>query len=313
MDNGLSVVVTHDGLFYADEVTAVALIGILASYRQVGLYITRTRDPKILFERDNILVDVGGRYEPDMRRFDHHFKDAPVHPGEEWRMSSAGMIWAEIGNPIIQALFPDLGEDECATVCERFRRSFILPVDLIDNGQAVPSEQPTLSYSALISAMNPPSSADGDERHVAFIEAVNWATTAIKVKIRSLTYAELFRGNVIATLERQLGSEVLVLDQAGPWLDAILESDEMFDRYRNFQIAVFPSNNLGEWKIQSFPENRKDRFSMRCKAPENLMALNKNHDWVFVHPSGFIGGVRGSREAAIDAAKSWIRPWRKEV
>lgn len=64
-------VVTHDGLFHADEVFAIALLKRIET-----LDIIRTRDVDIVEEAINdksvFVIDCGGEYNPDMRNFDHH-------------------------------------------------------------------------------------------------------------------------------------------------------------------------------------------------------------------------------------------------
>ena len=73
---------THDGKFHADEVMACAL---LCKYHHLPVYVFRTRDPMLLTCCD-ALVDVGGVFEPEIMRFDHH---QGTYDGER---SSAGMV-----------------------------------------------------------------------------------------------------------------------------------------------------------------------------------------------------------------------------
>src|ERR1700675_3827265 len=74
---------THDGSFHADEVTACSLL--LLFDRIDRNLIRRTRNPQILAECDYV-CDVGGEYNPERRRFDHHQIDY------QGTFSSAGMV-----------------------------------------------------------------------------------------------------------------------------------------------------------------------------------------------------------------------------
>ena len=60
---------THDGTFHCDEVLACSLLKMLPEYKHAE--IIRSRDPEKLAECD-IVVDVGGVYDPAKHRYDHH-------------------------------------------------------------------------------------------------------------------------------------------------------------------------------------------------------------------------------------------------
>lgn len=65
---------THNGTFHCDEALACALLRLLPQYRDAE--IVRTRDPKKLAACD-IVVDVGGEYDPKRHRYDHHQRWVP--------------------------------------------------------------------------------------------------------------------------------------------------------------------------------------------------------------------------------------------
>jgi uncharacterized UPF0160 family protein len=60
---------THNGTFHCDEVLACCMLRQLHEYKDAE--IIRTRDQAALEECD-IVVDVGGVYEPEKHRYDHH-------------------------------------------------------------------------------------------------------------------------------------------------------------------------------------------------------------------------------------------------
>jgi len=67
-------IVTHNGIFHADEVVAVALLRIVLTEKEI--FVTRTRDESIikrgLLNPETFVIDVGGKWVPGMRNFDHH-------------------------------------------------------------------------------------------------------------------------------------------------------------------------------------------------------------------------------------------------
>ena len=60
---------THDGSFHCDEVLACVFLKMLPEYRDAE--IVRTRDLEILSQCD-IVVDVGGVFDHEAKRYDHH-------------------------------------------------------------------------------------------------------------------------------------------------------------------------------------------------------------------------------------------------
>lgn len=60
---------THNGTFHCDEALACFMLKQLPEYRLAD--IVRTRNPEELAKCD-IVVDVGGVYDADKHRYDHH-------------------------------------------------------------------------------------------------------------------------------------------------------------------------------------------------------------------------------------------------
>ena len=67
-------VLTHDGLFHADEVFETARLQLI--YGAGNVEIIRTRDKEIiaaaLLDKDTFVLDNGGVYDPEMNNYDHH-------------------------------------------------------------------------------------------------------------------------------------------------------------------------------------------------------------------------------------------------
>ncbi|KTG35833.1 hypothetical protein cypCar_00047083 [Cyprinus carpio] len=60
---------THNGTFHCDEVLACFLLRQLPEYKDAE--ILRSRDASLLKQCD-VVVDVGGEYDPSQQRYDHH-------------------------------------------------------------------------------------------------------------------------------------------------------------------------------------------------------------------------------------------------
>jgi len=77
----------HDGCFHSDEVVAIALMSFMDS-----LEITRSRSEIVLGECE-MLVDVGGEYDPLNSKYDHHH-----FPTNDpfYGLSSAGLVYKDL-------------------------------------------------------------------------------------------------------------------------------------------------------------------------------------------------------------------------
>jgi len=81
MEEKIIHIQTHDGVFHADEVMAIALLKTYHYSDPIAIYRSRK-----LIEDVNYTVDVGGEYNPSRGQFDHHQE---AYQGE---LSSCGMI-----------------------------------------------------------------------------------------------------------------------------------------------------------------------------------------------------------------------------
>lgn len=63
-------IITHDGLFHADEVMAIALVHEM--FTGIPVERTRTISTDDMLNFDVWIIDVGGKYDPYFKLFDHH-------------------------------------------------------------------------------------------------------------------------------------------------------------------------------------------------------------------------------------------------
>jgi uncharacterized UPF0160 family protein len=112
------LVATHHGAFHADDVLAFSLV---RAFVDPAAQVVRSRAPQD-WERADIVVDVGGVYDPGRGRFDHHQKEY------QGPLSAAGMVllWLE-----------ETGRVEAGLAAE-LRARLVEYVDDVDNGRVEP-------------------------------------------------------------------------------------------------------------------------------------------------------------------------------
>lgn len=209
-NNPVITIATHDGNFHADEVLAVAILTTLFPHHTV----TRTRDDDIL-ETMDIVVDVGGCYDPVARRYDHHLPSPPVDRYGHL-FSSAGLVWLHYGKTYLSTIgipkdhwldkqYLDLLE----AVEKQIRIQWIYPIDRADNGI---SQGPT-PISELVGSMRPIDPEKTRKRYnELFFDAVSMVSYIFKrscfhaadhviaqAKYTSDTKSMLFDGRVMVT------------------------------------------------------------------------------------------------------------------
>lgn len=141
----IKTICTHDGRFHCDQVLACTL---LTKYTHTfkGAKIVRSRDPAV-WEQADIVVDVGGKYQP-LKWLDHHqIEFQQTYPNFDIRMSSAGLTYLNfpeiIPNAISQILEkeketltfkPNSSPELVQDLREKIYKNFVLYVDANDNG-----------------------------------------------------------------------------------------------------------------------------------------------------------------------------------
>jgi len=145
---------THSGHFHADEALACFLLKQLPEFASAE--IVRSRDNKILDTCD-IVVDVGARFEPENKRFDHHQREFSETMKTlkvlnfETKLSSAGLIYAYYGKAVLSQL-TGLAQDnpKLELIFEKVYEGFVEEFDGIDNGVNQYEGEPKYKITSLI-------------------------------------------------------------------------------------------------------------------------------------------------------------------
>lgn len=273
---------THDGGFHADEVTACSLLLLFECIDKDK--IVRTRDPEKL-EQCDFVCDVGGVYDPEKRRFDHH------QAGYKGHLSSAGMVLLYLKEQ--KLLSPHL--------YEVFNNSLIRGVDAHDNGVAK-TEPGTTSFSQVVSNFLPiDQEAPPEEIEEAFRNALSFV----------LGHLQRLRARALYTLEcqkmvsqvMQEGKEVLFFDASIPWIESFFE---LGGEHHPAQFIVMPSGK--HWKVRGIPPSLSERMKVRKPLPaswaglqdKELVEATKIAGAIFCHKGRFIS-IWETKEAALEA------------
>ncbi len=268
-------IVTHDGNFHADDVFSVAALkAILPAFTLI-----RSRNAEIISEAD-IVIDVGGKYEPDNGRFDHHQRGGAGARENGIPYSSFGLIWQKYGVAICQ---------ENQEVADAVDTGLVSVIDAIDCGYSEGVSQ-GVSLSQTISMFNPTwqETSDFDS---CFDEAVNFASRVLARFIASASGGINAKDIVAAAIENADDKRVIVLEKYIPWKTTVhaLSEEALY--------MVYPAPS-GQWRIQAVPvapgsfEDKKSLpnawAGLSNKALQDVTGID---DAMFCHNGLFIAGA----------------------
>ena len=265
--SNLKTVYTHGGIFHADETFACALLRVL----NPSLTIERVFKAPETISKNEIVIDIGGG------RYDHHqLEGVPCRP-DGGKRATVGLVWDEVKDLLFQT----------QEAQERFETSFIIPVEIQDNGGEVNP------LSLMIGAMNPTWDEAPEKGGEYFEEAVYFFEALIKREQKRETSVLKGQNIVLSALERaeKEKNKIVVLEQFAPWQELIVPTEAQF--------VVFPSNR-GGWNVQTVPTELGGRESKKL-----LPAQEEMEGCTFRHSAGFIASFE-TREEAIKAAEKII-------
>lgn len=283
-------IATHSGNFHADDVFSIAALkAIFPSFKLI-----RTRDQELI-SKANIVVDVGGEYDPETGRFDHHQRGGAGERENGIPYSSFGLIWQKYGVEICQ------GNTEVANSVDA---GLVSNIDAIDCGYG-DGVAKGISLSQTISMFNP---TWQEETHfdTCFDEAVDFASRVLARFIASANGGISAKDIVAKAIENAADPRVIVLEQYTPWKRTVhaLSKEALY--------IVYPSDT-GQWRIQAVPVELGS-FEDRKSLPKAWAGLSGQElkdvtgldDAMFCHNGLFIAGAE-SFESTIKMAEMALK------
>lgn len=325
----MTKIATHNGKFHADEVFAFSLLRNLDRFKSADLI--RTRDPELLKTAD-IVLDVGGVYDPSNHRYDHHqpeFKDS-FSPQFNTLLSSAGLVYKHFGKEIISTRAAHLSPEQVEALYVHVYESFVEPFDANDNGiSAYPADiKPTIARGfdifQHVNLLNPGWNEviTPESSNASFMKAVEIVFEAFNLYLNNCLNSWLPARDIVqqAIESKQISSsacsedsKILVLPTSCPWKDHLFNSAGT----EEILYLIYSEGANNSWRIQACPES-PDSFVSRLPLPEtwrglrddDLDAILKDEGVeagaIFIHRSGFIGGHK-TRDGALAMARLAVK------
>ncbi|WP_312531881.1 MYG1 family protein [Paracoccus sp. (in: a-proteobacteria)] len=297
--------VTHSGGFHADELFSSVILTRLFPTAQL----VRSRAAEwITPGSDRIIYDVGGAYDAEAMIFDHHQRGAPLREDGQ-PLSSFGLIWRHFGRDYLQA--SQVPAEHIEHIHASFDASFVLPVDLIDNGALSPSaagpQLTSMVLPSLLETLKPVfDNTDPEAETTAFHTALGIARAFVEARVARSAAKLRADGLVMAAIEAAGTGRILELPMGMPFRPSVVKAGA-----DHLWFVVNPRGK--DWALGGIRKS-EDGFEQRADLPAGWAGLTNQaleeasgvKGALFCHNGRFIAAA-ATREAALAMAEIAVR------
>ncbi len=230
----------HSGKMHADDVLATAVLRLVAKREGKSVELIRTRNPERIAHAA-VVVDVGGEYDPQRYRFDHH---QPEGAGERpcgVPYAAVGLVWKHFGFSLCD------GDEQLWQLLDE---RIVAPVDAADNGvelcePKVASLRP-LSFHTVLWSIAPSWDAPEGAEDEAFAEAVEFAEGFLQRSVvKGKKYLEGLR--LAHKCFIRASDDIALLDGPYPY-------EDLAPAFPSIRIVVRPRRD-GMWQATAAPQD----------------------------------------------------------
>jgi uncharacterized UPF0160 family protein len=273
------LIATHDGSFHADEVFAIAALGLLGE----PIEVLRTRDRSVLASAD-LRVDVGFRYDPGTGDFDHHQREFDGVRENGIRYASFGLIWREFGARVCD------GDEEVAAAVDA---SLVQGVDANDTGQQLSESLVDGVYPLTVNGVVGGFNARWDEtlapeqERLRFDEAVDLARGILAREVLSAASGRRSAHIVQEAIAAAVDPRLIEIGVNAPWKQVLVPAAPealyiIYPKRQGFGLEAVP-RELGSF------ENRRDLpAAWGGLEGDDLVAVTGVSDALFCHAKRFL-------------------------
>ncbi|GMH34452.1 hypothetical protein BSKO_02286 [Bryopsis sp. KO-2023] len=316
---------THSGAFHCDEALGCWLLRNTDRFKDAQ--VVRSRDPEVLKDL-NAVIDVGGVYDSDAYRFDHHQKEFSEIFGHGFftKLSSAGLVYKHFGREVISRLLGiPMDDPSLDTIYLAAYKQFMEAIDAVDNGvnqwnsDAPPKYICNTSLSSRVSFLNPQWNEDSSDevQYARFCQAMELTGSEFKDSIDYIYKGWLpARKFVKEALEQRFdvdsSGSIMRLNNYCPWKSHLYELENEMELEKPILFCLYEDGREKKWRVQSVSVS-PGSFQSRKLLPTPWRGLRSGEldkasgikGCVFIHSSGFIGG-NDTYEGALEMARGGL-------
>lgn len=296
--------ITHNGSFHSDDIFAAAALSILLERKGETFEIIRTRDEETIKAGDYVF-DVGGIYDPEINRFDHHQIGGAgrrVPNGSEGKSkgieySSFGLVWKKFGIELCGS----------QKVADAIDQKLVSPVDANDNGIDLCKNnfENFLPYTiGDVFSIFSGTALEEMDKDKQFLKALVWAKEILQREIKKTNDQTEITKIIQDFYKNSIDKRLVVIDKPK------VSRYEIWEALQDFKEPLFAV--YGEYESWSVVAMRKERnsFGNRKNFPASWAGLQNQElqkvtgvsDSIFCHRNLFLA-VTKTKEGAIKLAE----------
>lgn len=200
------ILTTHAGGFHSDDIFACATLELLLDARGESYTVMRSLDEKI-FETSDYVFDIGGVYDPQKNRFDHHQREGAGKRENGIPYATFGLVWKEYGEVVCQ-------NKEVALTIDR---QIVQPIDANDNGldvfTTVIDGVSPVTFQDIVGFYTPGEDATENDYYTAFLTLVSLAKTILSKAITKAQKQSEVNAHLKELYEHAEEKRILVTDR----------------------------------------------------------------------------------------------------
>jgi uncharacterized UPF0160 family protein len=287
--------VTHNGAFHADDIFSTAVLFLVLEKSGKKFQVFRTRDEEIINKGDYV-YDIGGVYDPEKNKFDHHQKGGAGKRENGIEYASIGLVWKKFGIELC-------GDQK---IVDWLDKKIIAPIDANDNGIEIVENKSDVSpylIQHVFGSMRPTWKEDSINEDDVFLKCVDMAKVILTREIIQAKDAIEAECELLKIYNETEDKRIIVLDKEN------YPFDYFFSRFPEPVFVVCKRKINDTWGAKAVRADLQT-FKNRKEFPEawaglrdaDLQKVSGVSDAVFCHRALFLA-VAGSKEGAIKLAQ----------
>ena len=289
--------ITHSGSFHTDDVFACAALSIMLEREGKEFEIIRTRDEDLIngmSKDEGYVFDVGGVYDPENNRLDHHQPGGAAKRENGLEYASFGLVWKKFGSILA-------GSEEAAKMIDQ---KLVSPIDAHDNGVSLYEKKQDVAPYVLQNiffAMYPTWKEEDEDIDQIFLKAVDIAKHILSREITQTKDRLEAVGAVLESYQAANDKRIIIVEKNYPCEETLKQFPEPI-------YVVYPRRD-GTWGAKTMKDdittfkNRKDLPAQWGGLKDaDFVKITGVDDAVFCHRALYFA-IAKSKEGAIKLAQ----------
>jgi uncharacterized UPF0160 family protein len=296
--NKKDILITHSGSFHSDDVFAAATLHLYYKKNKKHYKLVRTTDQNLIGQAD-VVFDIGGIYDEETNRFDHHQKGGAGERENGIPYAAFGLVWKKYG--------PLLCDSEDIAI--EIDKNLVQAIDAADNGVTISSnlkeDISPVFVQSLFRSFNLTYVEDERLSDHRFDDAMHIASLYLERVIHQTKVQYEINLKVKDLYENQEDKKIFATEELygrHPLSRAVSKFPELL-------YFIYPSKRGDNWSActtrvssDSFESKKPFPESWRGLRDEDLERETGVSGAIFCHNSGFLCAAK-TKEGALELAK----------